>query len=123
MKKILMIAALAMTMGLVSCNNASPEEKAKEFVDKGIEAMKSGDDAATKQLDEEMEKYVATLSPEDQAKFKAALEKYTLERLGDMFGAAANSAAGEIEEAADEAADAIDEAADEAIEEATEEAE
>lgn len=86
MKKIMIMAALALTMGFVSCSKATPEEKAKELVEKLADAMKTLDASKIESLEKESEAYAEGLSAEEKVAFEKALEKYSEELLGDMLG-------------------------------------
>lgn len=64
MKKILLVAALFASLGFVSCGK-SIEEKAKYFQKEAAEAIQKGDNDKLRELMEEEEKYMKTLSDEE----------------------------------------------------------
>ncbi len=110
MKKIIIMAALALTMGFVSCGKTTPEEKAREMADKAVEALKSMDFDKLQALQDEETKYLETLSEEDKAIYNEALEKYSQELLGDMLGGLddAEASLNDAAEALDDAAEAVE---------------
>ena len=73
MKKILTIVAIAMfSFAMVSCT--SDVDKAKKLIDKMVEAIEDGDDAAADRYMEEYNQLYLTLSAEE----KAEVDEYEL---------------------------------------------
>lgn len=131
MKKIFVIALAAMSMTLVSCKK-NVEDKAISYFEQMMEAEKAGDSDKAAKISAEAEEWMKGLSPEDQAKCKAAVEKKMMEEVQKQLGLSdeemkkmkeEGGTLEGMEEEADEAVEAIEEAADEAVEEIEEAAE
>ena len=108
----------AMSLTVVSCKKVNVEEQAKIYAEKVIAAQESGDEAAIAAANKEMEDFAnGKLNADEQAAFKAAIEKIYADYAAKMTAEAeAEAEAAEVEEAVEEA-DSTAEAAVEAVEE------
>ena len=70
---------------LWSCNKVTPEEKAKEFVDKQAEAIKNLDFNELQKIQEEETKYLESCTEDEKASYSKAVEKYYKTIFGDDF--------------------------------------
>lgn len=86
MKKIICMAAvLFAAFAMISCG--SPEDKAREFCERGFELGQKGDMEGIKKLIEEESEYVEKLSPSEQIEYRKAVEKWTQEKMSDVADA------------------------------------
>ncbi|MCQ2222320.1 MAG: hypothetical protein MJZ35_00875 [Bacteroidaceae bacterium] len=119
MKKIFVIALAALSMCFVSCKK-NVEDQAKDYVDQMMEVLKSGDEEKGEAIEAEYQKWMESLSEEDQAKAKKVMEDEMMKHLPELLGAM-GGAMGELEDAAEELKDVTTDGADEissALEEA-----
>lgn len=119
MKKIFVIALAALSMCFVSCKK-NVEDQAKDYVDQMMEVLKSGDEEKGEAIEAEYQKWMESLSEEDQAKAKKVMEDEMMKHLPELLGAM-GGAMGELEDAAEELKDVTTDGANEissALEEA-----
>lgn len=118
MKKFFVIAMAAMSLTVVSCKKVNVEEQAKVYAEKVIAAQESGDEAAIAAANKEMEDFAnGKLNADEQAAFKAAIEKiyadYAAKKTAEAEAEAAEAAAAAEAEVADSTAEAPVEAVEE----------
>lgn len=119
MKKIFVIALAALSMTFVSCKK-NVEDQAKDYVDQMMEVLKSGDEEKGEAIETEYQKWMESLSEEDQAKAKKVMEDEMMKHLPELLGAM-GGAMGELEDATEELKDVTTDGANEissALEEA-----
>ncbi len=115
MKKLFVILLAACGLVVVSCT--SVEDKAKNYADEMVQAMKDGDMEKLQKIGKEYDEWAEGLSAEDKEKAtKAVMEKLPdiQGAIGSMLGGAMDNAADALENATDDASDAMDDAADKA---------
>lgn len=85
MKRLLLPFLCALAILFVGCNTTTPEDKAKEFAKKAVEAIKNLDFNELQKIEQEQTKYLESCSDEDKTKYYETIKKYYKELLGDDF--------------------------------------